>query len=225
MIYNIISTGSKGNAIIYHNKIMVDCGLPLKKLEPYLKDIKVILLTHMHKDHFNITTIRKISVLYPDIKFYCLYEIKEYLLNIGINSMMINVVSKFSSYGYQFMIDDVEYSISTVMLYHDVPNVGYRIITKKQGEKPYKIFHATDTVTLDGIEAKGYDLYAIEFNHDEKQIEIDIAEKLEKGVFCYEIGAKESHLSFQKAHKFYDENRKESSELIKLHMSHKYEIQ
>ena len=41
----------------------------------------------------------------------------------------------------------------------------------------------------------------------------------------YEIGAKNSHLSFQQAEAFINENKKEDSEVIKLHVSHKYDTE
>lgn len=33
--YNIISTGSDGNATILEDFVLVDCGVPYKALEPY----------------------------------------------------------------------------------------------------------------------------------------------------------------------------------------------
>ena len=37
MTYNIISTGSKGNAVIINNEILIDCGVPFKDIKPYIK--------------------------------------------------------------------------------------------------------------------------------------------------------------------------------------------
>lgn len=47
-ILNVISTGSLGNCYIYDRELMVDVGVAFSKIKPYLKDIKVILLTHQH---------------------------------------------------------------------------------------------------------------------------------------------------------------------------------
>ena len=69
--YKIIATGSKGNAILYHNCILVDCGVPFTLLKPYYKDIKLVLLTHIHGDHFNIQTIKKLAFERPSIRFGC----------------------------------------------------------------------------------------------------------------------------------------------------------
>lgn len=44
----IISTGSKGNAVILNGSILIDCGVSSRKLEPYAKKLKLVLLTHVH---------------------------------------------------------------------------------------------------------------------------------------------------------------------------------
>ena len=45
--YNIISTGSDGNATILEDFVLVDCGVPYKALEPYVPKLKLVLLTHI----------------------------------------------------------------------------------------------------------------------------------------------------------------------------------
>lgn len=44
---NIIASGSSGNAIILENGICLDMGVSYKKIKPYLKDIKVIFISHL----------------------------------------------------------------------------------------------------------------------------------------------------------------------------------
>ena len=56
--YNIIATGSTGNAVKI-NDILIDCGVSFKKLKDVYKHIKLVLLTHEHSDHFRPSTIRK----------------------------------------------------------------------------------------------------------------------------------------------------------------------
>ena len=41
MNYNVLETGSKGNATIIEDIILIDCGIPFKKLEPYYKNLKL----------------------------------------------------------------------------------------------------------------------------------------------------------------------------------------
>ena len=50
--YEIISTGSKGNAVVLDNRILIDCGVTFKKLMAVYRDIDIVLLTHIHSDHF-----------------------------------------------------------------------------------------------------------------------------------------------------------------------------
>lgn len=45
--YNIISSSSDGNAILINDKVLIDCGVSYTKLKPFVKEIRVILLTHL----------------------------------------------------------------------------------------------------------------------------------------------------------------------------------
>ena len=58
MNYNIISTGSKGNALVINKKILIDCGVTFAKLKDFYKSFQLVLLTHIHSDHFNKSTIK-----------------------------------------------------------------------------------------------------------------------------------------------------------------------
>lgn len=44
----IISSSSKGNAIILNDTILLDCGVTYKKLEKKIKNIKIIFISHIH---------------------------------------------------------------------------------------------------------------------------------------------------------------------------------
>lgn len=204
MKYKIIQTGSKGNAVVYED-VMIDCGISYSKV-PH--NIKLILLTHIHKDHFNTYTLIRLSMT-RDIQIACCEWLSEKLTELGINHDVLDIGK---TYDYEFC------KVTPVQLYHDVPNCGYRLYIGDE-----KIFHATDTFTLDGISAKGYDVYGIEFNYDDETIYDLIREKESRGEYSYEKGAINSHLSFQKAQAFYDTNKKESSVLLKLHISSRYE--
>ena len=93
-------------------------------------------------------------------------------------------------------------------------NCGYRIFTEN-----YKIFHATDTAHLQGITAKNYDLYAIEHNYDEWKAQNAIEEARKERKYCHAIGSIETHLSWQQAREFINQNKKENSEILELHQS------
>lgn len=46
-IANIISSSSKGNCYIYNNDLMIDIGVPFRKIKDYKNDIKILCLTHL----------------------------------------------------------------------------------------------------------------------------------------------------------------------------------
>lgn len=205
--HNVLATGSTGNAVVYNDVIMVDCGVKAK-LVP--QSVKLILLTHCHHDHFMVETISKLAIARPNLQFAGCEWLKDSMERLGVRSFKTLEIGR--KYGYGAI------EVSPVKLYHDVPNCGWRIWINDK-----KIFHATDTETLEGITAKNYDLYAIEFNYDADTIQEIIDNKVEAGKFSYEKRAIKNHLSFQQAQEFHEENRKESSKLIKLHMSSRYE--
>lgn len=208
MKYRVISTGSKGNAVLYSDHYLVDCGVNYAKLKGF--DIRLVMLTHIHQDHFNKRSLQALQDSNPRIRFVCCEWLKSPLEDLGIKNIDVLEIGKWYDFG--------PIQICPIRLYHDVPNCGYRMIIF--GEK---VLHATDTKTLEGVIAKDYDLYAIEHNYDEDTIEQVIKEKINRGEYSYEKGAINSHLSFQKAKEFFEKNRKVNSKILKLHMSSRYE--
>ena len=75
----------------------------------------------------------------------------------------------------------------------------------------------TDTKTVEGISAKNYDLYLIEANYDEDEIEERIRKKQEEGMYAYEFRAKSTHLSKQQAGEFLLENMGDNSKYEFMH--------
>lgn len=207
-IAKVISSGSEGNAVIYNNAIMVDCGVTLKSLEAVKRSLKIVLLTHKHSDHLKIRTLQRLQAERPTLRVACgdfLLEELPCIKNIDVLQ-----VGKIYDYG--------AFKVSPVKLYHDVPNFGWRIFLPN-GQK---IFHATDTAHLDGITAKGYDLYAIEHNYCEEYIQQAIEEARANGEYTHAYGNINTHLSIQQARAFIETNRKESSEVLELHKSRSF---
>lgn len=203
-MYKVIKSGSTGNAVIYHNNIMVDCGVTFASVLPFLYDIQIILLTHVHKDHFNIKTLKKIQSERPTLRIGC----GEWLENElkGFKNVDIYEIGQIYDYN--------AFKISPIKLYHDVPNCGYRIFKDNT-----KIIHATDTAHLQGITAKDYDLYAIEHNYNEDTVYDVIEYKTLNGEFTHEKGAINSHLSEQQARDFIFKNAGTKYEVLRLHES------
>lgn len=204
----VISSGSEGNAVIYNNAIMVDCGVSLKALQEVKRSLKIVLLTHKHSDHLKIRTLQRLQAERPTLRVACGNFLLEELP--CIKNIDVLQVGKIYDYG--------AFKVSPVKLYHDVPNFGWRIFLPN-GQK---IFHATDTVHLEGISAKGYDLYAIEHNYCEEYIQEAIEEARANGEYTHAYGNINTHLSIQQARAFIEKNRKESSEVLELHKSRSF---
>ena len=207
-IAQVISSGSEGNAVIYDKAIMVDCGVTLKALNDVKHSLKIVLLTHQHGDHLKLRTLQRLQAERPTLRIACADFLLERLE--GLNNIDVLQVGKLYDYG--------AFKVSPVKLYHDVPNIGWRIFLNN-GQK---IFHATDTVHLEGITAKGYDLYAIEHNYCEEYIQQAIEEAHTKGEYTHAYGNINTHLSIQQARAFIEDNRKESSEVLELHKSRSF---
>ena len=48
MEYEIISTGSQGNAVVINNNILIDVGVSFKALKNVYRKLQLVLLTHIH---------------------------------------------------------------------------------------------------------------------------------------------------------------------------------
>lgn len=206
MNYKIISSCSTGNAVIIKDIILVDCGVSFKKLEKYYKELKIVLLTHIHTDHFKKETLKKLAQERPTLRFACCQWLLKPLIECGVSRSNIDVLEIGKKYDYRL------FKVVPIKLYHDVPQCGYRIMFDNK-----KILYATDTRTLEGIIAKNYDLYLIEGNYDEDEIQERIKIKQQKGMYAYEFRAKDTHLSKQQATNFLLENMGDNSEYVFMH--------
>ncbi len=222
MTYDILATGSSGNAVVINGEILVDCGVPYKKLEQsgYIKVLKLVLLTHEHGDHFNPATVGRLHRERPALRWGCcewMVKAREKdgkweqgpLLKAGVDK---RVVKLFDTDVWDISNPDV--FIMPQEIPHDVKNCCW-CFSFRNGEET--LFYATDTSTLDGIEAKGYDLYLIEANHTRAEIEARIAEKQARGEFAYEVRAVRNHLSREQAEEWLARNAGPNSRYVFLH--------
>lgn len=85
MTYKIINTGSDGNCTIANDIIAIDMGVSYKKLSPYVDKLELVLLTHIHGDHFNKATIRKLASNRPTLKFGCCEWLVQELIDCGVD--------------------------------------------------------------------------------------------------------------------------------------------
>lgn len=61
MKYEIINSGSDGNAIVLNDEILLDCGVSYKKIEPYVKKLKIVCISHRTHRPFATKYDKKIS--------------------------------------------------------------------------------------------------------------------------------------------------------------------
>ena len=159
MKFNIIASGSKGNAtIIRHNNtnILIDMGISLTRLKEGLsefgldvQDITAALFTHDHADH--VSGIKFIS---PKI---------QYALRGTLSSTMSHVIELFDP----FKIGDI--TITAFPTSHDATNPCGFVL--EAGDE--KLTYVTDTGTFLDISkevASNPDYLIIEANHDIKML-------------------------------------------------------
>ena len=215
--YNILSTGSCGNSIIVNNYLMLDCGLPYSKIRDYLKEIKVIFISHLwlHSDHCNKRTIKKIAYEKPNIKFIVGNFLVADLLLLGV--IKKNIITFDTGKWYDIGI----FKVRMDYLFHDCPNNCLHIEFKNRE----KLLYATDTSSIDHIQAEGYDLYLIEANYetDDELIE-KIKEQEEKGEYSYYNRVLKTHLSQLQAINWLDKNKGVNSEYCFIHQHLEKEV-
>ncbi len=211
MEYQVIATGSTGNAVTVNGHILIDCGVSLKTLRPVIPSLNLVLLTHIHGDHFKESTVRGLHRARPSLRFGCCEWMVEPLINAGVDKRVIDVY-EINEMAYFYGL----FSVRPVRLTHNVPNCGYVIYEGRE-----KAFYATDTGTLDGIRMKNFDLYLIEANHTTAEIEAAVAEAEANGEYSYRIRAAENHLSQEQATQWLLENMgpKSSYEFLHQHVN------
>lgn len=186
--------------------ILLDCGVPFRDLKDVYKDLKIVLLTHSHGDHFNKTTIRKLAAERPTLRFACCSWLLSDLYQCGVSIHNIDVLEIGRIYNY------ITFQISPVKLYHDVDNAGWRVFMNAE-----KAIYMTDTVTLEGITAKNYDLYLVEANYITEELEERIRSKEAAGEYVYEYRVRNVHLSKEKCDEWLLDNIGENSEAVYIH--------
>lgn len=150
MRIKVIASGSKGNVTLIDNnnvKILIDAGIPLKKLEEKLNEkidnIDIIIITHSHDDH---------------IKGLNSY-IKKFNPLIITQSEEMNLSNILNCQEYE--INNVK--INLFNLSHDVKCSGISIKGTKE------LIYITDTGYINSKileNIKNKDMYIIESNHD-----------------------------------------------------------
>lgn len=166
--YQILTTGSKGNAILIDN-ILIDAGLTTKKLKTLVSfdDIEHVFVSHKHSDHFDKPLIR--AFITNGTQVYLPEGVREKLDDEG--------KLDWREYDNVHAIpDDCEfecgdYHVTAVPQKHwDIVNYAY-VLTK--GDERY--LYSTDLDTLEpsdlgeGLYGLGkFDIIFLEGNYDEE---------------------------------------------------------
>lgn len=155
MFFDIIASGSKGNATLVFSKnhlLMIDFGIPLKQVEEELnkfnksiKDVEILLITHNHADHY-----RGLKCISP--KKQCALE--------GTLPGSLNTVIELNT---PFYLDEIK--ITAFRTSHDATNpCGFMIEDDED-----KLVYMTDTgcyLSSNTPLIKNPTYLVIESNHD-----------------------------------------------------------
>lgn len=163
----VIGSGSSGNCVCIHNGntvVLIDQGLPLKRVEAALLSMKLsctnlnILLTHTHSDH--------IGGVEGWLKRHggTLHCHADTVSAVSARMGLHGAIQPFI--GHDFYIGD--FTVSPFAVSHDVPCVGYSILNNGK-----KISVATDlgTIPESTVDAlSDSDIVLLESNHDENML-------------------------------------------------------
>ena len=183
---NVIATGSSGNCLVVDHHIMIDCGIPKKKVLAShfnMDDLKLLLITHRHGDHANLPFIR--YCLQNNIHMYLPQAVVSMLQHEGkINIhdvkhlITLNETLKpdhiaFDGFDYDIMLHPTDH--------YDITNFAFEI-NRSDGKN---LLYATDLRSIDATEqAKGladlgkFDTLILEGNYDENWLRLYINQTL-----------------------------------------------
>lgn len=206
--YNVLSTGSQGNAVRI-GEIMVDCGIPFNKMKAELYKCKVLLITHIHGDHVKSATIKKIRQMFPRLFIVANYEVA---------AKFPDCVDYICNAGYE-----VKTKVGSIMPFecvHDVVTYGYA--WKFDGNQ---ILYATDTSTMaNAPEGIKVDYCFLEANYDEEKLRLIVERENFKTKYGYDVRQGcYRHLSVQACKGFFYSHRASTdAKLIELHQSSRF---
>lgn len=202
----IVATGSTGNCLILSDVLALDIGVAYKTVAPYVRNLQLVFVGHEHADHFKTSTIRTLARNRPSLRFCGGPWMISRFMEAGVSKANIDVLEAGKRYAYG------AFQIEPVPLFHNVPNFGLKIFINGK-----KVIYIVDTGSVDGIEAKDFDLILLEANHSRAEIEARIAAKEAAGKYAYEREAMRNHLSREQAEDWLAKNAGAKSEYVFLH--------
>ena len=203
----VLASSSKGNAVVINKTILIDCGVSFRALKDVYSDLQLVLLTHIHGDHFNKRTIKRLALERPTLRFGCCEWLAGNLLDV-VEPRNIDIYEVDNTKMYNNGV-----TVKPAALVHNVPNCAYLIRIAEKGS----VFYATDMNNLDNIDEKDCDLYLLESNYGDEEIVERIRQKQKSGEHIYEWDALDNHMSREKAIEWLYKNMGMHSRYIFLH--------
>lgn len=201
--YKVIATGSRGNAVRIEN-IMIDCGVPFKKMKEELYKCDLLLITHAHSDHVKPQTLQSIREFFPRITVVANYDVAQ---RFAIDKV---VAQK------EFTLKRKNITIVPTYGTHDVPVTMYAI-----DFDGIKVFYATDTNEVHNPTSWKFDYVFLEANYDPKKLQ-EIGSHYKAGGYDPTLSALR-HLSYLDSRAFYYGNRKDKDSVyVELHQSERF---
>ena len=114
--YEVLATGSTGNAVVIDGQILVDCGIPYKAVKPVAKALRLVLLTHWHGDHFRKSTLHALAADRPALRFGCCRWMVRPLVEAGIKPANIDLYDFDHRYSYGDIVKALAAGANVVML-------------------------------------------------------------------------------------------------------------
>lgn len=224
--YQIIHTGSTGNfnlithSDIENNKIVfaTDIGKPYKHLAKYMWDIDVIMLSHIHQDHYQPATYKQIRESHPNILIIGNEQINRRVLSDGLPPL-----DYVQNAGEGIQIADVY--IRAFENEHGTPEKPVDCAGWIFYDGFENILYSTDMSTtlhyqlyLDKHDLK-LDTILLEANYNPKVVGFIEDLKLHTGYSIFNNGS-ERHMSLTEFESFCEKYKSsESSDCVPLHMS------
>ena len=208
--FNILSSGSIGNAVRIRN-IMIDCGIPFKKMKEDLYKCRYLLITHDHQDHVKPAVLNQIVEQFPNIEIFSTYKVAR--LNDAVTAINTDYLP--------IWLSSVNCNMWAVPVPHNTLCFAYVLRFDDMD-----ILYATDLKNTEELERFSeehnltYDYTFLEANYDE--IKLKMLGDSWHGQYNAYVDSSERHLSRDDSLRFYVKYRKKGGEHIELHKSTRF---
>lgn len=173
----VAASGSKGNAVMFDN-VLIDCGVPYKRVQKLLRYVDYIFISHRHGDHINLATLETINKQWPKIKVLTNADVLQFIEERGSKAK----AELFPTSGLRYKKHGVTKLWRTMELSHSVPNNGFECMSiNEEGIKSFHL-HITDTKIAPTTKVK-YDTVFCEVNYYVDWYEENKAKALEAGKY------------------------------------------